>query len=83
MFFVNRRYLGGKAPKQSYPPSEVEPIASPSPSPMPVEAEVMSEAKKGVRLREKRAKGRASTILASRLMQKRSGGILLKEKTGE
>lgn len=52
---------GGRRPKL---PEE------PSPSPMPMELPEMEEAKKRVRRRAKK-KGRASTILAGRMMSER------------
>lgn len=72
--------MGGGRPKISKPPPEPEPLPEPEPAPMPVEAMEMEEAKKGVRKRAKRAAGRASTILAGRMMSERDS--ILKDTLG-
>ncbi len=71
--------MGGERPKVASPPTieEMEPYPEPSPAPMPVVAQVTGEAKKAVRKRAKKARGRESTILANRMMQTRNDiGIL-------
>lgn len=54
-------------------PKRVKPPPPPPPSPMPLEREEMEGAKQRVR---RRKKGRASTILAGRLMSERGKKLL-------
>jgi len=54
---------------------------SPDPSPEPMELPEMEEAKKKARRRAKK-KGRASTILAGRMMSGRNDDSILKTKLG-
>ena len=62
--------LGKKSAAAAMPPEE---LTSPSPSPMPLEIEETEQAKKQARGRKR---GRASTILAGRLMSEKGKKLL-------
>jgi hypothetical protein len=70
--------MGGGSPKIQKPP-EVEEMPPPVAPPVMRTIEEMGEAKKKVRERTRRQAGRASTILANRMMQKRSDISILNE----